>query len=184
MALWQRIAIGFAVGALVLFSVLWNTVLDKTPEENPFEARPVVEEAPADAIYIDIKGEVLKPGVYKVDPAMRLFQVVAKAGGLTRHADADSMSLAQTLSDGEAYRIPSLSETEEERTKDESPGRICINGADHGTLTTLPNIGDATAANIIEHRRTHGDFTSVEGLLDVANIGESTLETIKDLITV
>ena len=56
---------------------------------------------------------------------------------------------------------------------------VDINAADAMELAQLPGLGPATAARIVDHRRTHGPFTSIEGLLDVPGIGEVTLEGLR-----
>jgi competence ComEA-like helix-hairpin-helix protein len=56
---------------------------------------------------------------------------------------------------------------------------VNLNAATATELAQLPGLGAATAARIVEHRRSHGDFTSVEGLLDVPGIGPATLELVR-----
>ena len=46
-------------------------------------------------------------------------------------------------------------------------GPVNLNTADAAALETLPGVGPATAAAIIEHRQEVGGFTSVDELLDV-----------------
>ena len=61
---------------------------------------------------------------------------------------------------------------------------VNVNTADGPQLETLPGIGPATAAAIIDHREQHGPFASVEDLLDVRGIGDARLADIRDLVTV
>ncbi len=62
--------------------------------------------------------------------------------------------------------------------------RVNINTATQAELETLPGIGPALAARIIEYRDQNGLFSAPEGLMDVSGIGEATLEDISDLISV
>ena len=62
--------------------------------------------------------------------------------------------------------------------------RSNLNTADAAALDTLPGIGPATAAAIIEHRGKVGAFTAVDQLLDVPGIGDAKLEALRDLVTV
>jgi competence ComEA-like helix-hairpin-helix protein len=60
-------------------------------------------------------------------------------------------------------------------------GRFTVNvntaGADE--LAQLPGIGPATARRIVDHRREHGPFSSIEALHDVPDVGPATLEAIR-----
>ena len=63
-------------------------------------------------------------------------------------------------------------------------GQVNINTATSDELQTLPRVGPATAAKIIEYRTANGPFTSVDQLLDVPGIGERTLANFRDQIRV
>ena len=63
-------------------------------------------------------------------------------------------------------------------------GIININTADAETLDTLDGIGLNTAERIIEYRNEHGDFESIEELVNVSGIGAKKLDAIRDKITV
>jgi competence protein ComEA len=56
---------------------------------------------------------------------------------------------------------------------------VDLNAADTTELAQLPGLGPATAARIVEHRRTHGPFASIDGLLDVPGIGAVTLDGLR-----
>ena len=60
-------------------------------------------------------------------------------------------------------------------------GRFTLNVNDAGVdeLAVLPGLGPATAQRIVDHRREHGSFTSLEGLLDVPGIGPATLAAMR-----
>lgn len=63
--------------------------------------------------------------------------------------------------------------------------QIDINTADAEQLASvLQGVGTARAAAIVAYRQEHGAFNSVEDLLQVNGIGESTLETNRQLLTV
>jgi competence protein ComEA len=63
-------------------------------------------------------------------------------------------------------------------------GAININTADVATLTELDGIGDAKAAAIVDYRKQHGPFKTIEQLADVKGIGEKFIEKNRDRITV
>jgi comEA protein len=60
-----------------------------------------------------------------------------------------------------------------------TPARLDINTASDYELAMLPGIGPVTAAAIVEHRRTHGPFRSLEDLRQVKGIGPKTIEAIR-----
>lgn len=67
--------------------------------------------------------------------------------------------------------------------KSDKSDLININTADFEELKTLDGIGDVLAQRIIDYRK-ETPFLSVEELINVKGIGDKTLETIKDKITV
>ena len=60
---------------------------------------------------------------------------------------------------------------------------VNINTATVEELTSLPGIGPATAAKIMEYREAH-PFATVEEVLEVKGIGPAKFEAIKGRITV
>jgi comEA protein len=72
-----------------------------------------------------------------------------------------------------------------ERLKSGSEMRLIdINTATKARLTQLPGIGPAYAERIIQYRKTHGPFTSVEDLRKVSGIGRKRMGRLKGRITV
>ncbi len=60
---------------------------------------------------------------------------------------------------------------------------VDVNAATESELTSLPGIGPAKAAAIIQHRTTHGPFKSLSDLDAVSGIGPATLANITPLVT-
>lgn len=60
--------------------------------------------------------------------------------------------------------------------------RVDINSASAAELDTLPGIGPATAAKIIEYREKNGLFTSIEQLMDVSGIGPAKYEAMREMV--
>lgn len=61
---------------------------------------------------------------------------------------------------------------------------INLNNASLEQLQTLTGIGESKAKAIIEYRETNGNFKDINELTNVSGIGNSTVEKIKDKITV
>lgn len=57
-----------------------------------------------------------------------------------------------------------------------SASPVNLNTADAATLGTLTGIGPAKANAILEYRKLHGPFKSVDDLLEVKGIGAATLD--------
>jgi competence ComEA-like helix-hairpin-helix protein len=70
------------------------------------------------------------------------------------------------------------------RKKEVPPGSLNINTARKEQLMTLPGVGETTAERILEYRREHGPFTSLDDLLNVKGIGKKKLERIAPCCTI
>lgn len=75
-------------------------------------------------------------------------------------------------------------QTQYGQTGGESIALVDVNTADEALLEQLPGVGQTLARRIVEYRRVHGSFSSVDELLQVNGIGEQTLEKMRDYITV
>jgi len=62
-------------------------------------------------IYVEIKGEVLLPGIYAMRPGDRLIMLVHRAGGFTDEADTSSLNLSRVLLDEEIIQISNVHST-------------------------------------------------------------------------
>lgn len=136
--------------------------------------RPVVK---SETIYVDIRGAVMHPGVYKVLSTDRVFELVHRAGGFHPQALKTSINQAGFLFDGDVIEVLFIGQDFQLPTST----RISINRADQATLETLPGIGPATALAIIRYREKT-PFTKPEDLMNVPGIGERTFENLKDKI--
>ena len=63
-------------------------------------------------------------------------------------------------------------------------GKVNINTASFEELTGISGIGSERAQAIIEYREEFNGFDSIEELTNIYGIGESTVEDIKDNVTV
>jgi competence protein ComEA len=151
------------------------------------------ETPPPKKIKVDVKGEVLHPGVYEVEDGLRVIDVLALAGGTLQEADLMKINLAAFLKDGQVVYIPKIGEEESpweinhEITasgQGKDTNQININTATLEELVTLPGIGPSKAQAIISYREEHGAFKDVEELTQVSGIGEKTLEKLIPLVKV
>ncbi|MBM3983408.1 MAG: helix-hairpin-helix domain-containing protein [Planctomycetes bacterium] len=56
---------------------------------------------------------------------------------------------------------------------------VDLNSADRNELAQVPGIGPKTADAIVDHRRAHGPFQSVDELLNVRGVGPVTFEKVR-----
>ena len=111
-------------------------------------------------------------------------------------AAASAVNQAQPVSDGQQLYVTTQEEAEEgalpaaiqpadpgSETTDAN-GVVNINTADAAALKSLSGIGDAKAQAILTYREEHGSFSSIEEIMQVPGIKESTFSAIKDKIAV
>lgn len=162
---------------------------------------------------VDIKGEVISPGIYELPSTSRVIDVINIAGGLTDIADTSVINLSKKIEDEMVIIIYSEYEVNnwlttkqeedylQEKCQNSEDSRIendaCIsdnviennetiiniNTATKEELMTLSGIGETKALAIISYREKT-PFTSIEDIKNVSGIGDSTYNEIKDYITV
>jgi len=72
-------------------------------------------------LVVQVTGEVNRPGIYRVVPGMRVYELVQLAGGFTGWADQEAVNLAQLLEDGQKVAVPRLPEPEAVAESPEKP---------------------------------------------------------------
>ena len=68
-------------------------------EDNLIVEKEITEDIKPEICTVDIKGEVLKPGVYQTDCTKKINEIITLAGGLTDNADTSQINLAKTIKD-------------------------------------------------------------------------------------
>ncbi|GGP12558.1 helix-hairpin-helix domain-containing protein [Oceanobacillus neutriphilus] len=155
------------------------------PAESPLTVETIEEKERA--AVVDIKGEVVRPGVYEIEEGDRIQDIIERAEGFTEDADVFQVNLAQILQDEMVVLIPAVGQegdTADTSVGEQTNNKVKINSATSEELTQLPGIGPAKAEAIIAHRDNHGQFQKAEDLLDISGIGEKTLETLIEHIQV
>lgn len=74
------------------------------------------------------------------------------------------------------------SKTRSTKGKDLPPASINLNTASQDELQKLPGIGEVMSSRIIEYRRKHGKFYSLEELENVSGIGEKKFAKMKGFL--
>ena len=169
-------------------------VIEPAAEPAPEPATPPEEETRT--IVVHIVGEVHNPGVFTLPYGSRVDDIVQMAGGGTAYADLSRINLAAFLRDAMQIRIPAFGEDYDDLFVYDEPaggaqapgvtasGLVNVNTASLVELQTLPRIGPAMSQRIVDFRETHGNFATVDELINVPGIGTATLEGLRSLVTV
>jgi competence protein ComEA len=129
---------------------------------------------------------------------------IAAAGGLVAGTDSDQINLAAKLIDGTQVYVPKkgspqapdpaygggaqaastyASQPQASSGRTTGPkhpsGVISLSTATAEQLQSIPGIGPSTADRIVEYRKQHGEFKSVDELTAVGGIGEKKLRQMR-----
>jgi competence protein ComEA len=139
-----------------------------------------------------IVGAVKHPGVYILAANARVYQLLQAAGGPLPDANLVNLNLAAKLTDGQEVYVTRQGERPPSYvggvpapgpTSDTTTGSLVnINTASATELQQQLHISSTTAAEIINYRTQHGNFTSVDQLS--AAVSKTTYDKIKGLVTV
>ncbi len=159
---------------------------------------------------VQIDGEVNNPGIYTLAIGDRIHDALQQAGGITQNADTQRLNLAAFVRDGARISVPNKNQMQsvpietspvnngatgkpsntyssfapQRASLDSATNLLNLNMATREQLMTLPGIGEVKSQQIIEMREKLGSFSSIEQLLEVSGIGEKTLDTIRNHVTV
>lgn len=138
-------------------------------------------------LFVDVSGEVKKPGVYELSQNARVRDALLAAGGVRDSADQEYVSryinLSQILSDGLKIYIPKKQEALPGGSIPSTPLRaslINLNTASQEELESLPGVGKVTAEQIIQLR----PYGSIDELLKKKAVTQKMFNKIKDRISV
>lgn len=161
------------------------------------DPRPAGTTSTVAPFFVQVAGQVRRPGVYQVPAGSRVFEVIELAGGVTEEADEQALPLAAAVTDGCRIVVPSLGDpTPVEGVvtgfgggpsfapgSSQDPVRLSLSTATAEQLEALPGIGPKTAERITAYREEHGPFATVDDLDAVPGIGPATVENLRDLVT-
>jgi len=183
----RRTAALAVIGLLVLALLLRHTFAHGSAAGVPLQVAPVVGgssvAAPAarSLVVVDVVGAVRRPGVYRLPSGSRVETAVARAGGLTAHADLAAVNLAAPLADGEQVVVAARGTGGVGAGA--APGApVSLSTATAEQLDALPGIGPVTAQKIVDYRQQHGGFASVADLDAIPGIGPARLQNLQGLV--
>lgn len=179
----------------VLFLFFWKTnqhtersviATDVQAKDVEKKSKPKILDAKEQKkILIDMKGAVVKEGVYEMKEGDRFKDAVEKAGGFLPEADIKKVNLAQIVQDQMILYVPNKNEQVQDlATSSKGEGKVQINAASKEQLEKITGIGSRKAESILKYREEHGPFQKIEDLLKIDGIGVKSLEKIKDQIII
>lgn len=107
----------------------------------------------------------------------------ASAEALTRVRGIGPATLEKLRPYLDLSRAPPIGAVGVASGREDAGVRVDPNRADEATLTTLPGIGPALAARILESRRVDGPFRAADDLLRVRGIGPAVLARLRPFLT-
>jgi len=160
------------LGAALLLLWAWRGHFGFTPAAPP--ARTL------NPVFVEVAGNIPRPGVYSFPQPPTLSQVLAQAG-------AAGVS-------GPNIKLPSGARVEITGEGQCRLGRmrgpqlltlglaLDLNNATAADLDALPGIGPVLAQRIIDYRQSHGPFRNINDLEQVSGIGPKKLALIKPYV--
>jgi competence protein ComEA len=147
-----------------------------------------IERPASTGALVHVAGAVRQPGVYRLHDGDRVKDAVERAGGARAGADVNAINLAAKVADGQQVVVPRRGAAAPVvgdpgagegavGTATQSP--VSLNSATAAQLDTLDGVGPATAQKILDWRREHGGFRSIDDLGEVPGIGPKRMAALR-----
>ncbi len=160
--------------ALTLFLIFnKNDSVEASPiKEERLEKEEDKEEVKEEmVIYVDIKGEVKKPGIYKANINTRVNDIILLAGGLTKNANTRSINLSKKVIDEMVIIVHSKSEISDfskTMEKEKSISLSCnleeYNLVNNACINTNNNETSSTNSLISLNTATKEELMTISGI--------------------
>ena len=146
-----------------------------------------LEPRKATVALVHVAGAVRSPGVYHLRDGERIQDAVRRAGGPRAGADLNAINLAAKVADGQQVVVPRRGAAGAAPAGGAGAGEsggppqapVSLNTATAEQLDTLDGVGPATASKILDYRRQHGGFRSIDDLGEIPGIGPKRLAALR-----
>ena len=140
------------------------------------------EEDVSDIYYqVDIKGEVINPGIYTVKEGSRVIDVIRLAGDLTDNADTSVLNLSKKVKDEMVIIVYSFNEVEsftKTKEKEEIEQEACINQNDIINDACIEDSSNDTSSSVVISGKISLNTANLDELMMLPGIGEAKAEAI------
>jgi len=143
--------------------------------------------------YVDVKGAVKQPGVYKLRQGLRAQDAIDCAGGVIVGADVNHVNMAQAVTDQQVLYVPMQGENntpiganngQSSASGDSQADVVNLNTATKEQLTKITGVGDKKADLILQYREQHGQFKVIDDLKEVSGFGDKSVDKIRDQLSI
>ena len=192
----RRLAAGAAAALLLVALAAWYLARPRPSASATTPPPAAISVSGADAggggrVIVDVSGAVRRPGVYRLSAGSRVEDALQRAGGATHKADLTQVNRAAKLEDGRQILVPVRAPAGQAAAAmaGTAPGAtpsapLNLNTATAEQLDTLDGVGPATAQKILDYRKAHNGFGSVDELDQVPGIGPKRLAALRDHLRV
>lgn len=132
--------------ALIYFFTIQNSYDDFSLNEFYVQQNSVEDTNITKYIVIHVDGEVINPGIVKLQDGARISDAILAAGGTTPLANIKKVNLAYMLKDGQKVYIPSVHDEENDYIQNEAGNNVIV--VDSSSDSALININSASQAEL------------------------------------
>jgi len=191
----RAVPVAIAIVAAIALYLTWHSAATPpSPSITQQTLSNISSNSPTDTsgmIQVYIVGAVKHPGVYTLPADARIYQLLQAAGGPLPNANLVALNMAARLTDGQEVYVTKIGEVPPtylggvpgvNPNTANSGTLVNINTANAEEMRQLLHVSAATAQKIIDYRLQHGNYTSVDQLLQV--VSRSIYDRIRKLVTV
>lgn len=131
---------------------------------------------------VDIKGEVINPGIYTVKEGSRVIDVIRLAGDLTEVADTSVLNLSKKVKDEMVIIVYSYDEVEnftETKEKEEKEQDACLNqNGIENDACIKDSTSDTGSSSVVISGKVSLNTATLDELMTLPGIGEAKAQAI------